>query len=303
MLDQLLGASPLVRPAYSLMRMFARATAGVATHERMVHGVRWSWFEAGPSDGEPLVLLHGFAGSKDNWMLVAPLLARRYRVICPDLPGFGESGLVREGDYSIGEQANRVVQFIDALGIKSCSLGGNSMGGFIALTIALDAPDVVSALFLLNNAGVDGPQHTVAQESLKSGYDLFEVQSAEDVSGLLALLMHQPPPLPWLARRAIVAHLSHRHGIQRRIFDQILKDAVERPLNERLGEIAVPALIMWGRSDDLLHVSAAEFQHQQIAGAELVVLENAGHVPMLERPLRTAREMLSFGERLAARSA
>lgn len=294
MLDALLGASPALKPVRSLMRAFVRASAGVATRERVIGVQRWSWIEAGPLDGEPLVLLHGFAGSKDNWMLVAPLLARGYRVICPDLPGFGESGPAPSGNYAIGEQAGRVVEFIDALGLGPCHLGGNSMGGYIALAIALDAPDAVSSLILLNNAGVDGDELTAAQQALKHGHDLFDVRNADDVEILMDMLLHRPPWLPWIARRAIAAHLRARRDLEQRILGQILVDAVERPLNDRLGEVAVPSLLLWGRSDNLLHVSAAGVQHRGIAGAELVILDNAGHVPMIERPFRTARELSSF---------
>lgn len=299
--ELLTGANPFLDTTFLLMREFARAAVGVVTREQVIAGVRWSWLEAGPRDGEPLVLLHGFAGNKDNWMLVAPLLARRYRVVCPDLPGFGESGLTANGDYSIGRQAKSVIKFIEALGIASCHLGGNSMGGFIALAVALDAPGVVASLTLLNNAGVDGLEFTPAQQALKEGGDPFEIRGPDDVESLLAILMHRPPYLPWLARKVIAAHLSRRRWLERHILDQILVDAIERPLNDRLGELSVPSLIMWGRSDRLLHVSAAEALHAGIAEAELVILENAGHVPMIERPFRTAREMLSFLSRYGDR--
>lgn len=300
MLD-LYFTSPDLKPIRSLAKSFARAAVGVVTRERVISGVRWSWIEAGPRDGEPLVLLHGFAGSKDNWILIAPLLARRYRVICPDLPGFGESGPAACGDYSIGQQADRVVRFIDALDLGPCHLGGNSMGGFIALAIALDAPDVVASLMLLNNAGVDGTELTPAQQALKAGHDPFDVRNADDIDILMSMLFHKPPYVPWLARQAIASRLVLRQGLERLILGQILIDAVERPLNSRLGEVAAPVLIIWGRGDNLLHVSAACVQHEAIGGAELVILENAGHVPMIERPLRTARAILSFVARRGGR--
>ena len=63
---------------------------GLSPHRRPVNDIEWSWLESGPADGEPIVLLHGFSGSKDNWLLYAPLMGGRYRVICPDLPGFGD---------------------------------------------------------------------------------------------------------------------------------------------------------------------------------------------------------------------
>lgn len=294
MRNLIFGASPLFDPFQSLLRSFARAAIGISTHQATIDGERWSWFEAGPVDGEPLVLLHGFAANKDNWLLIAPILAQRYRVICPDLPGLGESGATSSGDYSIPRQASRIIRFLEALELGPCHIGGNSMGGFIALLVSLEAAQRVRSLILLNNAGVDGDELTAAQLALKDGHDLFEIQNIEDVRNLMGMLFHNPPYLPGIVCMAVAAHLSRRRHLERQIFEQILVDAVEGRLNERLDDVAVPTLIMWGHSDNLLHVSAAHVQHEGIAGAEKVILDNAGHVPMVERPFRTAREIRSF---------
>lgn len=277
-----------------LSGFLARVSMGFDSYERTIHGVRWAWIEAGPRDGEPLILLHGFEGSKDNWILMAPLLAQNFRVICPDLPGCGDSMHAPTGDYSIGEQSHRVVQFIDALELGPCHLAGHGMGGFIALTIALDAPDVVAALILLNNTGIDGWSVTEAQTAIKNGRQPFDVRTVSDVDALLAVLFHRQPRLPLPIRGAIVAHFRSRTEIQRLMLDQIVVDAAKRPLNRRLHEISVPVLLIWGESNKLLHISAAQIQHQAIAGSSLVILNRTGHMLMLERPFRTALEIRSF---------
>lgn len=284
----------LLSPAFSWPRALVRSLFGVATRSEVIDGLRWSWIEAGPADGEPIILLHGFAGNKDNWLFLLPILARRYRVICPDLPGFGDSGRAASGGYSIGEQARRVVRFIESKGMGPCHLGGNSMGGFIALTIALERPDLPLSLLLLNNAGVDGAQRTLAQQAITQGRYPFEVRNAGDVNALLRLLFHRPPFVPWPVRRLIARKLGGRRPFEERIFRDIVPDAIERPLNDKLHKVLVPTLVLWGRSDRLLHVSAGEVEHARIARSELVILDRAGHVPMIERPLRTARAILSF---------
>lgn len=294
MRNLIFGASPLFDPFQSMLRSFARAAVGVTTREAMIDGDHWCWFEAGPVDGEPLILLHGFAANKDNWLLIAPILAQRYRVICPDLPGFGESGAAGTADYSIPRQAARIVGFMDALELDACHIGGNSMGGFIALLVALESAGRVRSLILLNNAGVDGPELTTAQQALKQGHDLFEIRNADDVRNLMDMLFHSPPYLPYIVCTAIAAHLARRRDLEHLILIQILVDAVDGRLNDRLDELMVPTLILWGDSDNLLHVSAADVQHAGIAGAEKVILDNTGHVPMVERPFRTAREIRSF---------
>lgn len=278
----------------SMARLTARGFAGISTHNRIIDGVEWCWTEAGPRDAAPVILLHGFAGDKDNWAFLAVLLARHYRVICPDLPGFGESGTPSANDYSIGDQARRLEGFLDALGIDVCHLGGNSMGGFVALTVALGSPHRLCSLLLINNAGVNGDQMTSTQQAMIDGANPLQIRSIGDVDDLLQILFHKPPYIPLIFRQFLLFQLTQREKLHGAIFDQILKDAIEHPLNDRLGDVRVPTLTLWGSSDNLLHAAAAAVQHDGIPHSELVIIDGAGHVPMVERPFQTAAASLDF---------
>lgn len=278
----------------SMARYTARGVAGIATHSRMIDGIRWSWCEAGSHDAPPVVMLHGFAGDKDNWAFFAALLASRYRVICPDLPGFGDSGRAPDGDYSIPTQARRVEGFLDAIGITSCHLGGNSMGGFVALTVALDDAARLRSLLLMNNAGVNGEEMTDTQLAMLDGANPMQPRTIADIDALLGTLLHDPPYVPLIFRELLLLRLSRRAELHDAIFEQIVRNAIEHPLNDRLCDIRVPTLILWGRSDELLHIAAATAQHDAIPDSELVILDRAGHVPMIERPFRTASVSKDF---------
>lgn len=278
----------------STARLAVRSFAGISTHSRVIDGIRWKWTEAGPRSAPPVVMLHGFAGDKDNWAFFTMLLARRYRIICPDLPGFGESGRAPESGYAIADQAARLESFLDALDIASCHLGGNSMGGFVALTVALRSPHRLRSLLLFNNAGVNGDRMTDTQQAILDGANPMQVRSLDDIDFLLSIILHDPPYIPLLFRQILLSQLARRAELHDMIFGQIVKDALEQPLNERLGELRVPTLILWGRSDNLLHVAAAETQHRAIPNSELVIIEAAGHVPMVERPFQTAAASLDF---------
>ncbi|MFV0642880.1 MAG: alpha/beta fold hydrolase, partial [Sphingomonadaceae bacterium] len=191
-------------------------------------------------------------------------------------------------------QVVRLKAFLDMMGIERCHLGGNSMGGFIALAFALDHPDRVASLSLFNNAGVDGPEQSRLQEQMSEGENPIQVRSPRDVDRVLRLIIHRPPLIPFFIRYLILAEHRRYEHLLNSIFEQVIRDALERPLGERLPEIQMPTIIFWGEQDQLLHVSAARFQHEHITGSKLVIFDNVGHVPMIEKPCGLARHHRKF---------
>jgi abhydrolase domain-containing protein 6 len=291
------------RTAAKLSLHALRWTMGLTPHRRPVGDIEWAWLEGGPADGEPLVLLHGFSGSKDNWLLYAPFMAGRYRIICPDLPGFGDSTRDGEKDHGIAAQVARLAAFLDMLGIERCHLGGNSLGGYVALAFALEYPERIVSLGLFNNAGVNGPERSELQEKMARGENPLQLHSRRDLDRILGLVIHRPPYIPLLVKYIILAEHRRYGALLNRIFGQIIGDALERPLDDRLGELDIPTIIFWGEQDRLLHVSAAAFQNERIAGSELVIFEDVGHVPMIERPWSTAQHHRDFLDRLTTSAA
>jgi pimeloyl-ACP methyl ester carboxylesterase len=122
----------------------------------------------------------------------------------------------------------------------------------------------------------------------------MQLHSRRDLDRILGLVIHRPPYVPLLVKYLVLAEHRRYGTLLDHIFGQVIQDALERPLDDRLGEIEVPTIIFWGEEDQLLHVSAATFQNERIAGSELVVFEGVGHVPMIERPWATARHHRDF---------
>ena len=114
-----------------------RRKGGLTEKAVIAGGLRWPYLEGGDPTGDVVVLVHGFGGDKDNWAFYAPFLTKRYRLICPDLPGFGDTSRDPALDYDCRLQADRLREFLDALGVEKCHLGGNSMGGYIALLLSV----------------------------------------------------------------------------------------------------------------------------------------------------------------------
>lgn len=285
-------------PFYDAAMAGERALAGLATRQVRVDGLRLTYLDG--DDGEPLVLLHGFAADKDHWVRVARPLRGRYRIIAPDLPGFGESELPPDGDYSVAAQIGRVGAFVDALGLASFHLGGSSMGGNIAALYAAAHPQRVRSLWLLAPAGADGAAPSEMVRLLREGgpHPLIP-DRAEDFGDVLEFVFTRPPFLPGAVRRHLGERAAARAPLLQEIFYEHLLDEAGRehfrtPLAPAVAGLAVPTLVVWGDRDRVLHVSGAEMLGELLPDARVVVLPGVGHLPMLERPAEAAEIFLAF---------
>ncbi len=275
-------------------RNLLRGRGGLVQKSVQVGAMTWPYLEGGNPAGKPLVLVHGFGGDKDNWSFYAPYIKQDYRLIFPDLPGFGENDRSLAPDHSIAAQAARLRDFLTALGIDTCHLGGNSMGGAIALRFALDFPERLLTLTLFNNVGVIGTEESELQRLVEQGESPLVPRTMADIDRLLAFIVHKPRWVPHQFKRVMFGEMKRHEALLDKIFDQIAEDALHGPLNDRLAEIKLPTQIIWGRHDRLLDVTCAVVQHQGIPHSELVIFEDVGHVPMIEKPAATARHHLAF---------
>ncbi len=282
------------RTIYTFFQKSLRRKGGLVQKSVRVGEFDWPYLEGGPSDGEIVVLLHGFGGDKDNWTIYAPHITRQYRLISPDLPGFGENDRSMDRDYDIASQVERLCAFLDALGISKCHIGGNSMGGHISLQFALTHPNYLKSLTLFNNAGIVGESESELQGAVKDGKNALAIDSAEDVKRLMTFVTYKPPPIPGQFRRIFFEDAKAHKDLLDKIFWSIVKDAQERPLNAELGDLKIPTLVIWGRHDRLIDVSCADAIHAGVEGSELFVLEETGHIPMIEKPKETAAAQLPF---------
>ena len=232
----------------------------------------------GPADGPTLVLVHGAGGSRLHW----PAELRRLpgaTVYTLDLPGHGRS----EGDgYDvINDYANVVATFLQTAGIERAIFVGHSMGGAIAQTLALDLADRVAGLVLV----ATGARLRVASAILEGIHSDFE-RSVELITRF-AWSPDAPPTLTQLGRQSLLETNP----------DVLLGDfmACNRfDVMERLGEIEVPTLIIVGSADQLTPVKYARFLVEHIPDARLVVIEDAGHMVMLELPTEVEKAVQEF---------
>lgn len=274
-----------------------RALCGLRRRTTSVDGYLWYYLDSG-GDREPVVLLHGFGADKDIWLAYGRLLRKRFRVIAPDLPGFGESKRDPALDYTAAAQCRRLRRFIEQLGLTEVHLAGNSLGGFIAACYALTYPETLHSVMLIDAAGIAGSRKSEADLVIERGENPFEVKDLKAFRQMLSWIAHKPPKIPAFLMKALYEDMQRRQAFLERLFWTLLEDLRSRNLLDQLQHLKVALLALWGREDRLVDVSAAVAIHERVPGSTLVILDDVGHVPMFEAPAVTATHHLHFIDNL-----
>ncbi|MGD1105859.1 MAG: alpha/beta fold hydrolase [Terracidiphilus sp.] len=258
---------------------------GIESHSIKVEGYRMHYLAVGPASGPPVILIHGLGGRAEDWWNVAPVLAKAgFRVYMPDLIGFGRSQRPADFSYSVHDQAAVVLAFMDALGLKQVDLAGWSMGGWIVQLVAVEHPERVSRLILIDSVGLD----------IKPAWDtgLFTPTSPQQLDELDALLMPNPPAVPAFMARDIL-RISRRNGwvIKRALASMMTAQDVADYLLPRL---KMPVLIIWGSLDQIAPVDQAQIMHKLIPQSGLDVIPGCGHMVPLQCGAEMDRAALQF---------
>ena len=273
---------------------YERTLAGLSRKEvELPGGIRYVYLEGGT--GEPLLLLHGFGANKDNFARIAKYLTPKYRVIIPDHIGFGESSKPAKADYSPRAQAERLRLLARKLGVTQLHLGGNSMGGQIALTYAALYPKEVSSLWLLAPAGVwSAPQSETRKRIEATGHNPMIVKNEEEFAQLVGMVTAVPLPIPRRFLDVVAQERIRNHDLEQHIFKQLAQDSVE----QRVRGLATPALVVWGAQDRVLHPGSAGILQQLLTRSEAILMPGVGHLPMLEQPEKCALDYVIFRAKL-----
>lgn len=267
-----------------------RSRSGLTAHAiDLPDGLHYAYLEGG--QGEPLILLHGFGADKDNFTRVARFLTRHWHVIIPDHIGFGESSHPPEADYAPPAQVDRLRALAHALGLGPVHLGGSSMGGQIAMTWAALHRDEVASLWLIDPAGVwSAPESELQKVMRETGRNPLMASTVGEYEQVFAFVMTDPPvvPHPLLAVKA--QERIRNQALEQRIFQQIRADSTE----VRIAGLATPSLIVWGAQDRAINVATAEVLHRLLPNSRVIIMPGVGHLPMLERPARSAADYIQF---------
>ncbi|MGH7389865.1 MAG: alpha/beta fold hydrolase [Candidatus Rokuibacteriota bacterium] len=255
----------------------------VIVDERAYAGLRW--LERG--EGEPVLLLHGLMGTMHHWDEVLDGLTTSCRALAPALPIFDPAF-----EYtSVQALAAHVRRFMDALGLERAVVGGNSLGGHVAVRLALASPERVSGLVLTGSSGLfersftRGMPHRAGaafvREKMEEIFYDRALVTPEWVDSVCRTLAE-----PATALRALrFARAARRDNVE-----------------GRLGEITAPTLVVWGADDRITPPAVAERFLSRISDSQLVFLRRCGHAPMLEQPQAFAAILRAWLEDTRARS-
>jgi abhydrolase domain-containing protein 6 len=287
-----------LRPQWVLDAEYARQAwlAHAGKRAVRVDGHRIVYYQAGR--GRTIVLVHGFTGSKENWLPVMRELSRSYRVIAPDLPGWGESTRLRGADYGPVAQAERLRDFLlavqGAIPYRPPTLVvGHSMGGQILGLLAARHPEALNRIVLMDAAGVPFHANDFGRAVL-AGRNPFEVTSSAQLQRFLRIVFNKPPFVPWPATRALVLQRSREAGFEQQVLDRIGRGPEALLLAQRLGQVRAPSLLLWCKQDRVIDVSAMHVFAAGIRDQRQVLLDGCGHMPMIEQPAATAAALDAF---------
>jgi pimeloyl-ACP methyl ester carboxylesterase len=273
-----------------------------AEHSRFaeIEGVRVHYQEAGDTDAPPIFLIHGFTASNFVWNDVLLQIAEAgFRVIAPDLVGFGFSAKPKDGEYTIEAQARMITGLMNHLGIENATLVGSSYGGAVAATCALDYPERVKRLVLVD---------AVINDHARSR-PLLRLAASPLIGDLVS-------PLMLGSRKLVHSQLKRGYARENRhLFDERRMTAHHRPLlasstqraalktlrrwqatriESNAHSIQQPTLLVWGEDDPEIPLAHGRKLFDEMPNARLVVLQSCGHMPMEERPREFTEVLTRF---------
>jgi pimeloyl-ACP methyl ester carboxylesterase len=284
-------------PAASALLWLARTSASLSQGEPVdVDAHRVRYLVGG--HGEPVVLLHGIFAEKDHWVDFSRLLTSHFRVVAPDLPGFGESGRLLNSHYDYSAQVERLAAFLDAIGIKRAHLAGNSMGGTIAVLFALRYPERVISVGLIGAPhGIRTPTASEMDRAIDNNQPSPLIAHSEKAfNEMLNLLFKSEPFLPYPIRQRSQHEAIANAASNERLWREQRKDRYL--LDANIDQLKHPTLILWGEADRLFDVSGAARLQRRLPHADVQVLRDVGHLPMMETPHDAARAYFTFLSRL-----
>jgi pimeloyl-ACP methyl ester carboxylesterase len=285
---------------YQIGRLFEESSTYPNQLSRfaLIDGVKLHYLVEG--EGPDLILIHGLAANVYTWRHLMPLLSKRFKVWALDLKGFGVSDKPRKSDYSIKAQAEHVLSFMKAQGIRSAVMVGSSLGGAVAGEISVLNPGAIRKLVLLDS--VHDPE-------------IFKL----DVAHMRRLLKLVSPLVPFFSplvnREAIKPYLRLIYGSRHQYTDEdvnaylmpymqssashmaflsAFKCLMDHTLATEIRQSQVPVLILWGEEDKLVPLRFGEKIHREIPRSQFFTLPHAGHHIQEEDPEWVAQKILAF---------
>lgn len=252
------------------------------TRKILINDLRINYKVAGL--GPAVLILHGWGGSSGSWEEIQEILAEKgYKVICPDLPGFGKSQPPKK-PWNVGDYVKWMYDFVGFLGLERFFLLGHSFGGRVAIKMAVSYPEKLDKLILCASGGI---KH---EPDFKTKIIFLMAKVGNTIFGQRVLTRFKD-----MARNLFYVFLRNRDYVKAK---GIMRETIKKVLDEDLlscsSKVKTKTLIIWGKKDKILPVEDAYLFNKNIEGSELEILSEAKHSPHLENPEKLSNIIISF---------
>lgn len=256
------------------------------------HFINWRGAEVHYTDegtGMPVLMIHGFGGAYTNFSKLADIMKSDYRVIRIDLPGFGLSDFpkVKADENYLQDYREYITFMLDTLHLDSVYVIGNSLGGAVTWMAAADHPDKVKKIVLLDPAGYDS-------EKVAGKLAMFKFKSVRGMfdKGMPLFMSRQGMEKGYFKDEQIedsVVALNNQFTNRQGNITHMLNLALSQqfPDTAMIQKVQCPALIVWGKEDEIIPLSHCERFHRDIKGSQVAIIDQCGHCPMMEEPQKT----------------
>lgn len=272
-----------------------RTHQGAQQRSVKVAGQRIWFFEGGDRDATSVLLLHGFAADKEHWSELAKLLlVDGYHVVAPDLPGFGQNERHPDLSYDVTSQTKRLRAFAHKVKLERYHLVGHSVGATIAAAIAYAAPEDVLSLTLIEPFGLRVPYDSELDEELARDRNPMVIATPEAYDNLLRFTYVDPPEIDEELKTLRARQAAEHRSFYLKMWQEIRRGDRAYLLDLLLPELRRPILAVQGARSRVIHPATAGVIETVVHGARAVVIDDSGHLPMVEKPREVARHLLDF---------
>lgn len=287
---------------FKLALSIERSIAGLELKKTNISEGEIYYLEGGVDQTETLLLLHGFGANKDNWTRLAKHLTKQYHIIAIDLPGFGDSFKNIDLNYDVLNQVNRVNEIVSILNLKQFHIGGNSMGGYIAGNYAVAFPNQVKTLWLLNPLGIASAPNSEMSKMIQQNHPpAVLAKNPQEYENLISFVFYKQPFIPSFMIDELAKQAENNYQLHAKIFKSLHQvsqgeTAFTSALDTVLINFPKPVLITWGDKDRVLHPLGATKLAEIIPNTQVNMMQNIGHLPMIEAPDTTAKQFILFNK-------
>jgi pimeloyl-ACP methyl ester carboxylesterase len=277
---------------FALVAFAFAQSAAPESKQVEIFGQKIHYLEAGSASTPAVILLHGLGGDTTNWSFTVPALASKYHVYVPDQIGFGKSD-----KPVVNYRVATLVEFLDVfckkLGIQKATLVGNSLGGWTAAMFAIEHPEKVDKIVLVCAAGYTVKRYG-GQEVNKDLITALNPSTTADLKrGLNAIFYNKAMLTDAFIEQALAAKFKRGDGYTINSFIESIMRG-EDYIDEKVKKIKAPTLVLWGREDGLTPLAMGKAFAEDIPGAQLLVIEQCGHVPQMEKAAEFNAALLKF---------